>query len=258
MSAKKPTAAEKVLERTAEKFEAVAAEIKTEDAKKKAKQDPDTAEKLREMGLDPNAAGAEGNSVICPDCGQLIPCEFDSFISQKSADQYAMEHCDCHKRLMEQIAIAVRLPEPDCRLRVPTPPGPPKYGTCRFCGQSQTVAGCMNEEQAEEVATRLCRCAKAMSYREELSKEQRREEALEAAGENIDELFGSGAASRDEEVICANALESIKTGAQLVYDSQIVSWQSALTYSTKAKISMNSKGVLSIERKNTSTSKMEV
>lgn len=69
---------------------------------------------------------------------------------------------------------------------------------------------------------------------------------------------GREQAPAGDESVGEDALAMLKSGAQLVYDQKIVNQQLSLTGTIKAKIARNSKGVLSIERKDTTTSKMEV
>ena len=110
---------------------------------------------------------------------------------------------------------------------------------------------------ADEDAARRCRCIGAQSYREKLNAEARRAQALADAAELIENLFGTGAAE-DAEPVNDEALEMLKAGAALVYDRQLVSQQLAVTYTIRAKIARNTKGNLTIERKDTSSSKLEV
>ena len=65
-------------------------------------------------------------------------------------------------------------------------------------------------------------------------------------------------AAEDAEPVNDEALEMLKAGAALVYDRQLVSQQLAVTYTIRAKIARNTKGNLTIERKDTSSSKLEV
>lgn len=204
MAMKKQQRVERVLEKAAREMGTMADAIKAQDAAKaatRAKEEQETEEKLREMGLDPHVAGAVGCNVVCPDCGQLVPSDYDSFVSQAEADSYAREHCDCHQIAADllpadQLTAILLSPEPDDRTRVPLPPGPPKIGACRYCGQSQSVFGCSTEAEAEEYATRRCRCPSAITYQDRLEAQRRREDALHEAGENIDDLFGPGASAR--------------------------------------------------------------
>lgn len=301
MSPKKEERMLRVLEKTADQMDEVAAGMKAADAARTAKPvdygqlmaqereaslaartaaEADTGEDeeempVREYDAIPNEGGnpyvaspasLTKYSVICPDCGQLVPSIYDSFISRELADAYARQHCDCHRLdqvnrrtyITNLISAILSLQEPDDRLRVPLPPGPPKSGTCRYCGQSRSVVGCTTESQADEYATRCCKCSGAIAYQDRLIALQRRDDALEKAADNIDDLFGTGAKMREEEYVREDAIEFLKLGAQLVYDQTIVNQSSALTGTIKSKISRNAKGVLSIERKDTTSSKVEV
>lgn len=274
MSPKKEERMLRVLEKTADQMDEVAAGIKAADAARAAPAAEEPAEQVPEYDpleedRDPYAANPSNRktySVICPDCGQMVPSIYDSFISRELADAYARQHCDCHclnlvkrrKYITNLISAILSLQEPDDRLRVPLPPGPPKSGTCRYCGQSRSVVGCTTESQADEYATRCCKCSGAIAYQDRLIALQRRAEALEKAADNIDDLYGYGAKEREEEYVGEDALEFLKLGAQLVYDQTIVNQSLALTGTIKSKISRNAKGVLSIERKDTTSSKVEV
>lgn len=192
---------------------------------------------------------SEGCFVQCPKCGRHIPSGYDGFSSQKEADTYALQECGCQEQ--------ENTPAPDNQPQRPEH-SEPEIGFCRYCGQAQSVSGCKNKAEAEEHATKVCQCPEAQLYCERLKAEQRRADALREAGNNIDDLFGSGAAGRGEPSICEEALELLKTGAALVYDHKIVSQQIVLTYTTRAKIGRNKNGNLTIERKDTTSSKLEV
>lgn len=148
-------------------------------------------------------------------------------------------------------------PAPDNRAEVFRPAPPVVFGVCRFCGQAQSVGEHATQGEADEDAARRCRCIGAQSYREKLNAEARRAQALADAAELIENLFGTGAAE-DAEPVNDEALEMLKAGAALVYDRQLVSQQLAVTYTIRAKIARNTKGNLTIERKDTSPSKLEV
>ena len=140
-------------------------------------------------------------------------------------------------------------PAPDNRAEVFRPAPPVVFGVCRFCGQAQSVGEHATQGEADEDAARRCR--------EKLNAEARRAQALADAAELIENLFGTGAAE-DAEPVNDEALEMLKAGAALVYDRQLVSQQLAVTYTIRAKIARNTKGNLTIERKDTSSSKLEV
>ena len=75
-------------------------------------------------------------------------------------------------------------------------PQSPHFGACRYCGQAQSVYGCANDAEAEEYATRRCKCSGAVAYQDKIKADARREIALAEARENIDDLFGAGAEER--------------------------------------------------------------
>ena len=130
-----------------------------------------------------------------------------------------------------------------------------EFGVCRFCGQAQNVAQHMTKLEADEYAAMHCYCSGALTYQEHLKAEERRAQDLADAEALIESLFpsdesGNGASEE--------AVEILKAGAVLVYDRKILSQSIALSHTVRSKIARNGKGNLTIERKDTSSSKMEV
>lgn len=210
MPTKKQLLAERTLEKAVRQMEAVAAGIKRQEAAEAAcaasvepaaegpavqvpEYDP------LEEDRSPYAANPENRkiySVICPDCGQLVPSEYNSYASREEADAYAREHCDCHKQ-------PPREDEP-----------PVCLGTCRYCGQSRSVMGCRDQHEADEQATRACKCAGSEGYRDRLAAEERRREALQEVEDNLQSLFdGAG----------PEQMEIMRLAATAIYDRKLVS-----------------------------------
>jgi hypothetical protein len=219
---------------------------------------------------DPYVAGAEGCNVICPECGQLVPSPYDSFISQTEADKYALKHCDCQNQRKvialtkkadqkptddsevmprEQLLSILFTPAPDNRPKLKVPHMSPQFGACRFCGQAQSAYGCQTEEQADEYATRRCKCLEAGAYQEKLDAQEERAEALREVSNNLQSLFPN---------VKAEAMALLTMAAAAIYDRKLVSESIKLSYTVSAKISRNTKGNISIERKDATAQKIEV
>lgn len=130
------------------------------------------------------------------------------------------------------------------------------FGACRFCGQAQNVSDCMNEDEANEYAMRHCNCGEAKEYQDKLEIARRRKETLARVAEELDGLFGTGAADCGE--VCPEVVDLLKQLSTLTYDKKIVSQTLKLTYTIQAKISRNAKGNISIERKDATAQKIEV
>ncbi len=254
MATKKQLREERALERTVLQAESIANEIRKQDA-----------------------AGAEGYSVICPDCGQLVPSDYQSFASKADADKYAREHCDCRKQgriialspktneaadleIMprEQLLGILFTPAPDNRPKLKSPSSLTQFGACRYCGQAQSAYGCRTEDEANEYATSRCKCSEAIAYQDKLEAAQKREEALNEVEDNLDDLFGSGTLDCGERNLCPEAIDLLKQAATLIYDHKIVSQSLKLTYAIAAKIGRTAKGNISIERKDATAQKVEV
>ena len=247
---KKSEREERALEKTVIKAERIAREIKRQEAKTEQK---------------------PGCSVPCPECGQVIQAPYSGFVSKEAADRYALDHCDCKKATsyrpvqcntgimpLDQLAYILCQPAPQNRWEPCRRPEPPHYGACRYCGQAQSVYACANDAEAEEYATRHCRCSEAIAYQDKRAAIARRASTLAEARENIDDLFGEGALDRGDDAVKDDVLDILCTAAEMVYDGKIAVHQMSLTLRIKSKISLNKKGNLEIERKDAKSSKAEV
>lgn len=241
MSAKRQTQAERVLEKTVLQCETVAAGIKAEEAREAAAsgvpKEYETEDDFSGGDRDPysaNPANEEKFSVICPDCGQLVPSVYDSFPSKDEADAYAREHCDCHKS-------GNGITETDVPMVM--------VGTCRFCGQARNVDGCRSQEAADEQATMICKCAVSQKYRDKIEAEKRRAEALREVADNLQALFAD---------VPPELMQIMRIAGTEIYDRKLVTISLRLSYTVSAKISRNSKGNIAIERKDASAQKVEV
>nr|DAQ35625.1 MAG TPA: hypothetical protein [Caudoviricetes sp.] len=252
MATKKQIRAERTLEKTVLKAESAARAIK--------------AQELQEEGLDPyscSSANTDTFSVVCPDCGQLVPSEYDSFLSQKDADDYAREHCDCHSGKVipirrdssdaallphEKMMEIIFSPAPDNRPEL-KPVIPLNYAVCRYCGQAQNVSGCGTPEQAEEYVTLHCNCKEAKIYQNRVEAAQEREYALERVSSNLNSIFPD---------VKPEPMELMFHAAEAIYDRKLVSFSLKLSYMVSGKISRNAKGNIVVERKDSAAQKVEV
>ena len=132
------------------------------------------------------------------------------------------------------------------------------FGTCRYCGQVKTVpqAHGLDEERANEYVTLSCDCPEGTDYRSQEKKRKKRENDINDIYESIDTLFVQQQVEGGP--IPTDAINILKNTAVMVYDNLIIEFTVRLNYAVKAKISQTSKGNVSIERKDATSSKMEV
>lgn len=132
------------------------------------------------------------------------------------------------------------------------------FGTCRFCGQVKTVSKAhgLDEEGADEYVTLHCDCPEGVNHRLKEEKRKKREKDIKKIYENIDTLFVQQ--QNEKESISKDVVDIMRTAAVMVYDNLILDFSVRLSYAVKAKISQTSKGNVSIERKDATSSKMEV
>lgn len=128
------------------------------------------------------------------------------------------------------------------------------YGTCRFCGQIVMDVGtkAMNQKKRDELASRRCDCAEAQRYDKVMRQ-------VERAEERIDELFGAEASALDFVPIeDAATLQLLRDAATLIARKVVDAVQVKISGTVAAKISGNSKGGISVERKETTSQKLDV
>lgn len=128
---------------------------------------------------------------------------------------------------------------------------PAAYGACRFCGQARNVFGCKTECEANEYATRHCNCGEAKEYQAQIEAQEERERVLKNVRANLEELF-------DGDIRDIKTMSILTTSAELIYDRIIVSASVKLSWTLQVKISRNSKGNISIERKDATAQKVEI
>lgn len=121
--------------------------------------------------------------------------------------------------------------------------------SCRFCGQMvQLDSDCeLTKPQAEEKATMLCRCAKAVEYQKE---KQRKEKALK----NVSVLFGDDA--EPEERIGKGIVSILLAAVEEIYSGGLAKVTLNIRGGVKAAISQNSKGEINVERTETKKQKL--
>lgn len=120
---------------------------------------------------------------------------------------------------------------------------------CRFCGQMVQLDGdCeLTQPQAEEKATMLCRCARAVEYQKE---KQRKEKALK----NVSVLFGEDAGP--EERIGEGIVSILRAAVEEIYSGGLAKVTLNIRGGVKAAISQNSKGEINVERTETKKQKL--
>lgn len=127
------------------------------------------------------------------------------------------------------------------------------YGACKFCGQMNTEAfrGCETHEQANEYTTLSCNCDEAKRYAD-------RAHSIKRVGEQIEDLFGEGAAEYGLPSAKQEVKEIMFTASVLIYDGLLKDISINLTASGKVKISKSSKGKLTFMRSEAAVFKQEV
>jgi hypothetical protein len=123
------------------------------------------------------------------------------------------------------------------------------YAACRFCGQMiQLGDDCeLTQPQAEEKATMLCQCSRAVDYQKE---KQRKEKALK----NVSALFGEDAVP--EKRAGDGVVDVLKAAVEEIYSGGLAKMTLNLRGGIKAAISQNSKGEINVERTETKKQKL--
>lgn len=137
---------------------------------------------------------------------------------------------------------------------------------CTFCGQMVNLEFETSIQKAEERARLVCNCPESIAhqkdYKEKVDAVRRREASLKKATELIDKKFGKLMQEEDEDEmkhpLPEVVIETLKEVCILVYDKLIKTVSLDLPFGAKAKVTMNSKGVLIIERKDTVASRDEI
>ncbi len=137
------------------------------------------------------------------------------------------------------------------------------YGTCRFCGQlnSNPHSAYKTQEQADECATLSCNCWEARRNLEKLQakkqEEEEREQAIKRAEEQIESLFGSGAAEYGLLEVETKIKELILSTSTMVYDRLLKDLTININSRLKVKISKSPKGKLIFARSDATVVKQE-
>lgn len=124
------------------------------------------------------------------------------------------------------------------------------FGSCRFCGQlsAGTVEGAETEAEADEIATMDCSCNGACGYR-------KKKEQKERAKLNLRELFvkkNERWNSMENETL----IRFLESAIDHVVENDINSISLSIPGIGSAKISMNAKAGVVIERRKTVTGKI--
>lgn len=165
-----------------------------------------------------------------------------------------MKKVSCEIMSTQEAAYIMGLPSPDGRPAAPAGAVLVPYSSCAYCGQSRTVSGCYSEQEAREAAALHCNCAESRWLRVQKEAERKRAQDLMIAEIKIEDLLGESSGDG----VLAAVLDYLKKAAALVYDRDIVVLNTRVSDTTQVVIRRNTKGNLSIERKDTSASKVEV
>lgn len=124
------------------------------------------------------------------------------------------------------------------------------FGACKFCGQlsAGTVEGAETSEEADEVATMDCSCNGACGYR-------KKKEQKERAKLNLRELFVEKN-ERWNSMENENLIKFLETAIDHIVEHDIHSISLSIPGIGSAKISMNAKSGVVIERRKTVTGKI--
>lgn len=140
---------------------------------------------------------------------------------------------------------------------------------CGYCGQFVNLEFETTLQKAEERARLVCSCPESIAhqkaYKEKVDAARRRETSLKKATELIDKKFGKLMQEEAEEAgeerkhpMPEVVVDTLKEVCILVYDRLIKTVTLDLPYGAKGKVTMNSKGALIIERKDTVASRDEI
>lgn len=124
------------------------------------------------------------------------------------------------------------------------------FGTCKFCGQlsAGTVEGADTAEEADEIATMDCSCYGACGYR-------KKKEQKERAKLNLRELFVEKN-ERWNSMENESLLQLLYSAIDHVVDNDIHTISLSIPGVGSAKISMNAKSGVVIERRKTVAGKI--
>jgi hypothetical protein len=114
---------------------------------------------------------------------------------------------------------------------------------CAYCGQARHIQKSWEvktQADADDFATRECRCSRSKEYREEKSKAERRKENIGRINTSIDDELTAYALAHDAE-LTAPIRELIYNGAVAVLDEIITEHTIAFGSKIKVKAAMNSK-----------------
>lgn len=136
-------------------------------------------------------------------------------------------------------------------------------GICKHCGQLVSVDDITirTEEEANEYASNHCSCPEAAREYERLAARDRaakeRDQALTRAQEQIDDLFGEGAAGYGLLEVKEEIRELMHGTATLIYDNNMKDATMNINSCVKVKISKSSKGKLIFMRSDAAVYKQE-
>lgn len=167
----------------------------------------------------------------CINCGKSIAVKWARDFTETERDDLAAHICECRKTATPTEAV----------------------GACRFCGQAEMI-DCMTDstqQEKDEAATLTCNCAEARIYAEQIKQ-------IENAKEKIRRLFGDEAAVNGFTPISRNkVIELMDAVVSLISRHELRCVTLEITSRVKAKLSVTSKGKITVERTDTTKSKLE-
>lgn len=170
-------------------------------------------------------------NALCRICGEEAVFHWSKPLTEKEQQDLATLSCKHHLSKKQEQA----------------------YGTCHFCGQAILI-DCLTttpQEERDAEASWQCDCPQACTQREIQQK-------IENANARIDQLFGPEAEELGfKEVKDRDTIRQLQEMVAAVAHGKIRGGSLDIGWSTKAKISMSSKGKINVERTETSKYKLE-
>lgn len=132
-------------------------------------------------------------------------------------------------------------------------------GVCKFCGQLNISpeGKFIGAEEADEYASLNCNCPESEKYSMKERSRKIREDTLNRANEEIEDLYGEGCRKYGLTSIGEDIKDMIKKSAELIYDGDMKDISISVSSSTKVKISKSAKSKIQINRNDVAAFKKE-
>ena len=116
------------------------------------------------------------------------------------------------------------------------------FGTCRYCGQGQVLSQYVGDtSEADEIVTSICDCDSAES-------ERRMTQRVYKGRELITKAFGMGAEEQGFIPVSEVSLNMLYQGIEVIARGYINKLKLSIPKLCTAQISMNSKGLIVVQR----------